>query len=52
VNVSAVIVTRGDCDLAPSLDALPRDWEKVIWNNGGSRADLAVYGRYAAIAEC
>jgi hypothetical protein len=51
VNVSAVIVTRGDVDLAPVLDSLPRDWQKVIWNNI-ERDDLSVYGRYAAIEEC
>jgi hypothetical protein len=51
VNVSAVIVTRGDVDLSPVLDSLPRDWQKVIWNNS-ERDDLSVYGRYAAIEEC
>lgn len=50
MNVSAVIVTRGDVDLAPVLDSLPRDWEKVVWDNS-QRENLAVYGRYAALEE-
>lgn len=74
VNVAAVIVTRGDVDLEPILDSLPREWEQVVWDNGvgmvtkyqasstlaadvidggamsGLFPDLAVYGRYAAIA--
>jgi hypothetical protein len=52
VNVSAVIVTRGDCDLSRVLDSLPRDWQKVVWDNSKREQDLAVYGRYAAIEEC
>lgn len=51
MNVSAVIVTRGDVDLSPVLNALPREWQKVVWDNS-QREDLAVYGRYAAISEC
>jgi hypothetical protein len=51
VNVSAVIVTRGDHDLSEILDSLPRDWQKVVWDNS-KRDDLSVYGRYAAIEEC
>lgn len=51
VNVSAVIVSRGDVDLSEILDSLPRDWQKVVWDNS-RRDDLGVYGRYAAIEEC
>jgi hypothetical protein len=51
VNVSAVIVTRGDVDLSPVLDSLPRDWQKVVWDNS-QRQDCSVFGRYAAIPEC
>ena len=51
MNVSAVIVTRGDVDLSEILDSLPRDWEHVVWDNS-VRDNLSVYGRYAAIAEC
>lgn len=50
MEVSAVIPTRGDVDLSEVLDSLPRGWQKIIWDNS-KRDDLAVYGRYAAIAE-
>lgn len=50
MNVSAIIVTRGDVDLAPVLDSLPDDWEQIVWDNS-SEQDLSVYGRYAAIEE-
>jgi hypothetical protein len=33
VNVSAIIVTRGDVDLEPVLDSLPWEWEIVVWDN-------------------
>ncbi len=65
MNVSAIIVTRGDVDLHPILDSLPPEWEGIVWNNGEGRCgvgnwnredarfyevpDLSVYGRYAAI---
>lgn len=60
MNVSAVLVTRGNVDLQPVIDSLPPSWEIVIWDNGErmiSRGDgwaevcqdLSVYGRYAAI---
>lgn len=63
MNVSAIIVTRGDVDMGPIFDSL---WETgfrniIVWDNSGERStidpylhfvggeDLAVYGRYAAI---
>ena len=65
MSVSAIIVTRGDVDLSPILDALPSNWEIVIWDNGKRKVrwhdrdgnpgfspdvrDISVYGRYAAI---
>lgn len=65
MNVSAVIVTRGDVDLQPVVDTLPFEWELLVWDNGQGRLrginlqeskllakpidDCAVYGRYAAI---
>ena len=59
MNVSAIVVTRGDVDIQPIIDSLPRDWEIVIWENGHTvtrsdgyaevAPDYAVYGRYAAI---
>lgn len=64
VNVSAIIVTRGDVDVEPILEDLPEHWEALLWDNGGRLSrwgtpqgdvedievpDLSVYGRYAAI---
>jgi hypothetical protein len=63
MNVSAIIVTRGDVDLTQIVDSLPEEWEVVIWDNSvpsvrvpgvceftlPSIQDLSVYGRYAAI---
>lgn len=49
MNVSAVIPTRGDCDLAPVLASLPYD-DVVVWDNS-RREDHGLYGRYAAIWE-
>lgn len=48
---TAVIVTRGDVDLQPVLDSLPKSWPVVIWNNSERLADLKVYGHFAALAE-
>lgn len=49
-QVSAVIVTRGDVDLAPVLGPLPFD-DIVVWDNQARPVDLHVFGRYAALAE-
>lgn len=60
MNVSACLVTRGNVDMQPVIDSLPRDWEIVLWSNGERMvwrsdgwaevcSDLSVYGRYAAI---
>lgn len=35
--VSAIIVTRGDVDLAPVLESLPTEWERIIWDNGAGK---------------
>lgn len=48
---TAVIVTRGDVDLAPVLDSLPAGWPKLIWNNSEKLVDLKVYGHFAALAD-
>jgi hypothetical protein len=51
LNVAAIIVTRGDQDLAIReriLPSLPEEWEWHVWDNEVEE-DLAVYGRYAAI---
>lgn len=53
MNVSACLVTRGDVDLNPILDSFAQAHcfkDVAIWDNS-KRDDLAVYGRYAAIAE-
>lgn len=36
MNVSAIIVTRGNVDLHPVLDSLPKEWERVVWDNSGA----------------
>lgn len=33
MNVSAIIVTRGNVDLRPVLDSLPPDWQTIVWDN-------------------
>jgi hypothetical protein len=64
---SAIIVTRGDVDLAPILNSLPQKWERLVWDNGAQElrcvnADgttawarpaepSSVFGRYRAIDE-
>lgn len=45
-DVTAVIPTRGDCDLSPILDSLIFR-NVLIWDNSRLR-DLGAYGRYAA----
>ena len=50
-QVSAVLVTRGDVDLAPilaSIDAAGID-DVLVYDNSKRGIDLQVYGRYAAI---
>lgn len=31
------------------VQSLPSEWDVIVWNNAEAVADLAVYGRYAAI---
>jgi hypothetical protein len=50
-DVSAVLVTRGDVDLAPIIESLAGFGEIVIWDNA-REPDLSVYGRYAALDRC
>ena len=47
--ISAVIVTRGDVDLAPILDTLPYD-DVVVWDDR-KRGSKGCYGRYLAMVE-
>lgn len=35
MNVSAIIVTRGNVDLDPIYKFLPPEWETVVWDNSG-----------------
>jgi hypothetical protein len=46
MNVSAIIVTRGNVDLKPILRALPRGWEVLVWNNGET-GEPGLYRRVA-----
>jgi hypothetical protein len=48
-DVTAVIVTRGDCDLEPILASLVFD-KVCIWNNQVA-LDYGAYGRYVAIRD-
>lgn len=50
-EISAVVVTRGDVDLAPVEKTLSIFREVVVWDNSKAMK-LAVYGRYRAIANC
>ena len=34
MNVSAIIVTRGDVNLGDVVESLPQEWEVLVWNNG------------------
>lgn len=34
MNVTAVLVTRGDVPLAPIVATFPPKWEVLVWNNG------------------
>jgi hypothetical protein len=49
-GVAAVIVTRGDVDLASILDTLPYD-ETIIWDNAARGWESRCFGRYLATVE-
>lgn len=40
MNVSAVLVTRGNVDMRPVLDSLPPEWERVICDNRRGRVTM------------
>ena len=44
--VSAVIVTRGDVDLSPILEALPQEWERLVWDNGARELRFLLPGHW------
>lgn len=48
-DVSCVIPTRGNVDLAPILDGLP--FEDVVVYDNSKRDDRGIFARYAAIRE-
>lgn len=48
-DVSAVIVTRGDCDLGPILESLPYP-EVIIWDDR-ERGSQGCFGRYLVSLE-
>lgn len=50
MNISAVVVTRGNVDLTEVLEPLQIFSHVVVWDNS-ERQDLSVYGRYAALEE-
>jgi glycosyltransferase involved in cell wall biosynthesis len=49
-DVTAIIVTRGNVDLAPILETLPYP-EVILWDNSKREHNYKVFGRYAAIRE-
>lgn len=49
-DVTAVLVTRGNCDLTPILNSLIFD-DVVIWNNANEPRDEMTYGRVFAAAQ-
>ncbi len=49
-DVSAVIVTRGDVDLAPILATLPYG-EIIVWDNAERGYETRCFGRWLAIVE-
>lgn len=51
VDVSAVIVTRGNVDLTPILESLPAHWERVVWDNGRQICTRYSYAETAYLIE-
>lgn len=50
MDVSAVLVTRGDVDIDPIVASLPFD-DIIVWDNSKRTHDWQCYGRFAAIEE-
>ena len=48
MNVSAIIVTRGDVNLDLVVASLPEEWEVLIWNNGERRLFRRAFGTLLA----
>lgn len=47
-NITAIVVTRGDVDLAPVLEPLDCYGELIVWDNSRVRVDAGTFGRYLA----
>lgn len=50
-DVSAVLVTKGDVDLAPIIETLPYP-EVIVWDNSRCPADMKTLGRHLAEQFC
>lgn len=48
-QVTAVLVTRGDVDLTPIINTLPKAYEVVVWNNAVEPGEWGLFGRYLGI---
>ena len=48
MNVSAIIVTRGDVERHEVIESLPKDWEILVWDNGGRELLRKLDVSYAA----
>lgn len=51
MNVSAIVVTRGDVPIEPIFRSLPDEWQKLEWDNGAGRVrewsvDMNVFAPY------
>lgn len=47
MNISAVVVTKGDRDLSEVVESLTHFDEIIIWDNSKSCMDMKVFGRFA-----
>lgn len=49
MDVTGIIVTKGDQDLGPCLETWPENWNRLIWDNGRNprrKGPAALLGRY------
>ena len=60
MNVSVCIATRGDINMCPIVDSLPKEWEIIVWDNKRGvyvngkcvqavPSDLGAYGRFEGL---
>src|SRR5215469_3112339 len=47
MNITAVVVTKGDRDISQVTDSLKHFDEIIVWDNSKAVKDLKVFGRYA-----